>query len=130
MASYESVRRPPGSPPSGWFGPIWATIYTLYGALFAILVWKRGSVTADVWWVYTAGWIVNLIWIPIFRNRFTNVFNPLYILLLLGVILALAGLLWSSDSNVVRLGALLLIPYIVWLNIAICLGFSLYRLNL
>ena len=86
--------------------------------------------TADVWWVYTAGWIVNLIWIPIFQNRFTNVFNPLYILLLLGVILALAGLLWSSDSNVVRMGALLLIPYIVWLNIAICLGFSLYRLNL
>lgn len=126
---YDTVVRPHGSPPSWLFGPVWSVIYIAYGALGVLLVTRRGSVGAAVWYAYAAGWAVNLLWIPLFRNRLRTYLNGLYIGGLLLVILNLAGFLWAASDPWVRRGALLLIPYVVWLCVASSLGFALYQLN-
>lgn len=126
---YDSITRPPGSPPSWLFGPVWSVIYAAYGALGILLFARRGRVDAAVWYMYAVGWAVNLLWIPIFQNRFTTYFNGLYIGALLLVVLNLAGFLWGAGDPWVRRGALLLIPYVVWLCVASSLGFALHQLN-
>lgn len=126
---YDSAIRPHGSPPSWLFGPVWSVIYVAYGALGVLLFVQREVVVPAVWYAYTVGWVVNLLWIPLFRNRLRTYLNGLYIGVLLLVILNLAGFLWAAPDRWVRRGSLLLIPYVLWLCVASALGFALYKLN-
>lgn len=126
---YNDLRRPVGAPPSNVFGILWAAIYICYAALGVILLSQFSRVSFLVWALYSAGWVVNLLWIPLFRSKITTVWNGAYITVLLYLILSLSGSLWADGNALIRGAALLLIPYIVWLCVAIPLSFSLVVLN-
>ena len=126
---YSSVARPIGGPPAWLFGPAWFVIYAAYGALGVILIARRTHVRPVLWALYALAWGVNLLWLPLFRDRIVAYANGLYIALLLVFVLQLAGVLWASADPWLRRGALLLLPYVAWLCVASSLGFALYHLN-
>ena len=122
--SYDEIRKPPWAPPSWIFGVVWPVLYVLY-ILTGVVIFVQGRDTDLILaTLYVAGWIINLLWIPLFRNR-TNIWSPLWILLLLALTVALAFRLKEKFGAV----WFLLLPYIVWLAFAATLGFAIWDLN-
>jgi len=126
---YADVVRPVGAPPAWLFGPVWSVIYMCYGLVGLVLASRRASVPRALWLFYAAGWVVNLLWVPLFRDNFVHYGNGAFIAALLFVVLNVAGLLWASPDRWVRTSALLLAPYAAWLAVATSLGFALFWLN-
>jgi len=122
----DTVAQPPLSPP-GWVFPIaWTILYALmgYGAARVYLTAesKRRSVGLNL---FIAQLIVNFFWSPIFFNAQSYGFALLWLLLLLGLVLAMTYFFWKTDKK----AALAQLPYILWLLFAAYLNYGVWQLN-
>ena len=65
---YEALRRPPGTPPNGAFGPVWLVVYAMVGWALALLWDSPASTSAKRralrWFGFQFG--LNLLWTPVF----------------------------------------------------------------
>lgn len=96
-------------------------MYTVVG----IAIYKYARTDRVLAALYVGGWVVNLLWIPLFAGS-ASMFSPLWILLLL----LLTMLLMVRLRNTVRHPFwALLVPYAVWLGVASVLGFEIARNN-
>lgn len=112
---YQTLRKPPGTPPNAVFGPVWTFLYILIGISLARL-WhlpasppRRRALVA-----FAAQFTLNLSWTPIFFGAHAIAPALLVILTLLVAILIQIRLAWPVD----RPAALLLIPYALWVSYA------------
>lgn len=125
MASwYEEINKPPWAPPGWVFGVVWPVLYTIYAGI-GVLIFLKARTDIPLVVLYVGGWIVNLLWIPLFR-RSSSVYSPLWILVLLALTIALQVQLYRT------LGGLwwaLLLPYSFWLAFASSIGFGIAYLN-
>ncbi|MHB9154182.1 MAG: TspO/MBR family protein [Endomicrobiales bacterium] len=124
---YASLQKPPFTPPSWLFGPVWVTLYLLMGiALF--LVWKRGLHRPGVQYAFTLFFIqlaLNALWSALFFGLRSPLLGFADITLLW--ILLLFTLVAFFRLSVAA-GALLL-PYFFWTSFAAVLNFAILRLN-
>lgn len=124
---YAALEKPFFTPPGWVFAPVWITLFTLMGiALF--IIWESGTGRREV-----------RIALGIFGVQY--VFNVLWSFLFFGLrspILGLAGIviLWiliaatiAAFHRVRKGAALLLIPYICWVTIALALNYGVWVLN-
>lgn len=60
---YSPLQKPPGTPPSWVFGPVWTTLYLMMGVGLGRLILRRNrpAVTA-----FLAHFLLNLTWTPVF----------------------------------------------------------------
>lgn len=122
---YQSLNRPPLSPPKILFPIAWTIIYLLMG--FAYYNYKKeyninNDSTTKIYYIQL---IVNLLWSVIFfvfKLRFIAV---LWIITLLVLII----LLYCKFFEKTRLSSYLLIPYIIWTTFATYLTIGIYILN-
>ena len=122
---YPRLRRPPGTPPSWVFGPVWTTLYVLM-ALSAWLVWREYHLGARAaLLIFFAQLALNVAWSGIFFGS-----------RLPGVAMAEIVILWLAIAfNVFvfymlfPLAAALLVPYWLWVTFAAYLNFGFWRLN-
>jgi benzodiazapine receptor len=122
---YPGLRRPPGTPPSWVFGPVWTTLYVLM-AISAWLVWRDyGWGARSALLIFFAQLALNVAWSGIFFGS-----------RLPGVALAEIVILWLAIvfnifvfHGLQSTAALLLLPYLLWVTYATYLNFGIWRLN-
>ena len=123
---YPGVRKPPGTPPSWVFGPVWSTLYLLM-ATSAWLVWRQ-RVHEDVGRALTL-FATQLILNGLWSYLFFGLRRPgaaLLEIIVLWLAIAATALSFSGHS---RLAFWLMTPYLAWVTYASYLNFGIWRLN-
>jgi len=124
---YTTLQLPSFAPP-GWFiGTVWIILYTLMG-ISLYLVWNKGLRNKRVknsLSLFGIQLILNAVWSFLFfglRSPFLGLIEIVF----LWVFILLTILKFYRIS---RTAAWLLIPYIVWVSVALMLNFYIWRLN-
>lgn len=121
---YETLAKPPLSPPGIIFPIVWSILYTLMGISFARLEINNLH-NNETKKVYYEQLIINLSW-PIFFFTFKwRLFSILIILLLLILVIRMIRVFYRKE----KLAGLLQIPYLLWVSFATYLNISTYFLN-
>jgi tryptophan-rich sensory protein len=120
---YLSLARPPATPPSWVFAPVWIVLYVLIGVA-GWMVWRSAGAGPPLrlW-----GWqlAVNALWNPAFFGLKNIGFAMLVILALI----VLVALTVRAFARVSRLAATLLLPYLAWTCFAAYLNAGFWVLN-
>ncbi|WP_336485501.1 TspO/MBR family protein [Methylobacterium nigriterrae] len=124
---YHALRRPAWKPPDWAFGPIWTAIFTLT-AISGVMAWHASPdapARAALLSAYGVNAALNIAWSGLFfrAERPDWAFVEVVFLWLSIVALIVVTL------PVTALGAVLLLPYLVWVGIAAILNRAIVRLN-
>lgn len=112
-AWYASLDKPPWTPPSWVFGPVWTVLYILMGFAAQRVLSIGGSLR-----MFSLQLVLNLAWSPIFFGA-KNPEAALVILYLLNVTALLTThSFWKTD----RIAGMMMLPYIAWLGVATSLN--------
>lgn len=123
---YGALAKPDWLPPSAWFVPIWIGLYLLMG-MAAWIIWReryhRGRTAAI--FAYALQLLLNGAWAPLFfgmRSVDAGLFDSVALLMALG---------WTlrEFARVKMSAALLLLPYFLWVGVAVAMNLSLWKLN-
>ena len=120
---YPALRKPPWTPPSWLFGPVWTLLYGMM-AVAGWLAW-RDERTKTTTVVFLLQLLLNGAWTWIFfgARRPDLAFAGICVLWL--AIVATIAASWKIS----RMAALLLVPYLAWVTFAAALNLSVARLN-
>ena len=122
---YVGLTKPAFQPPSWLFGVMWTALYALMGLAVAV-IWNEPSkarTTALI--LFFVQLALNYAWSPtFFGSQMIDV-----ALLLLGAILVLALITAKSFKNIRPVAGWLLLPYLLWLCLAVALNYETGRLN-
>ena len=125
MAGYETLLKPPLSPPGWLFPVVWTILYILMGVA-AAEIWKGENYGKDVaLTLYAVQLAFNFMW-PIFFFVYEARLLSFFWLLILVFIVFICIVYFSKIS---RKAAYLLLPYFAWLIFAAYLNLGSYLLN-
>lgn len=127
MSLFETVEKPPFSPP-GWLFPVaWTILYILMG-ISSYLIYNadtsRENKTIAIS-VYGLQLIFNFIW-PILFFNMQNFLGALVCLIILWLLILVMIVVFSRIS---KPAAFLNIPYLLWVSFAGYLNYFIYLLN-
>jgi benzodiazapine receptor len=125
---YRGLKKPPYTPPNWVFGPVWTVLYILM-AVSVFLVWQKGLAAPGVTTAFTLFWIqlaANAIWSYVFFARRSVIGGIINIIILWLLILATV----ITSFPVSTIAGILLLPYILWVSIAMYLNIGIWVLNL
>jgi len=124
---YTELKKPSFAPP-GWFiGTVWITLYTLMG-ISLYLIWNKGlrnKRIKEAISIFFVQLVLNSIWSILFFGLQSPFFALIEIIILWIAILFTILKFYRISKN----AGLLLIPYIVWVSVALVLNFSIWWLN-
>jgi len=123
---YSSLRKPPWTPPSWLFGPVWSLLYAMMA--FAVwLVWLRAGIIGGrvALIVFAIQLVFNVAWSWLFFGR-RNPKAALVDIVLLALSIGLTTLLFV---RIEPLAAYLLLPYLAWVLFAGLLNARISQLN-
>lgn len=127
MDIFETINKPPLSPP-GWIFPVvWTVLFILMGiASYLVLVSgkPRGEINRTLT-VYGIQLIFNFFWSIFFFNFSLYLFSFIWLVLLWLLILAAIVLFYRISKP----AGYLMIPYLLWVTFAGYLNFQIYLLN-
>ena len=121
---YESLNRPPLSPPSILFPIVWTILYILMGVSYAKLEIEN-NVNASTMWLYYVQLFVNALWSIFFFVFKWRLFSFLWILLLIVLVVKMIYEFYKKD----KIAGILQIPYLIWICFAAYLNLGVYLLN-
>ena len=127
MGLYETIVRPPLSPPPAVFPIVWTILYTLMGVSSG-LVYNSNAPSAEknnALAVYFLQLIINFFWSIVFFNQ--RAFFGAFILIL--ILLSLVGIMIIKFYKIDKTAAFLQIPYFLWIIFAAYLTLMIYLLN-
>lgn len=124
IETFETINKPPLSPP-GWLFPIvWTILYVLMGvASYLVLTSGKPNRTALV--VYGIQLVFNFFWSIIFFNLERYLFAFIWLALLWLLILITTILFYRISQP----AGYLMLPYLLWVTFAGYLNFAIYLLN-
>lgn len=119
---YKSLVRPPGTPPSWVFGPVWSALYLMMGVSLGRLINQNAWRAVKVFAIQL---LLNLAWTPVFFGLHRS-----------GVALVIIIAMWFGllatillARKVDKISAWLLIPYLAWVTYATYLNIGFFWLN-
>ncbi|MEO0165173.1 MAG: TspO/MBR family protein [candidate division WOR-3 bacterium] len=124
---YATINKPPISPPSWLFGPVWTVLFILMGIAF-YLVWNKGLSLTPVKTaiiIFLIQLVLNVVW----SFLFFGLRSPLYAfieIIILWIAILLTIIYFFKVSYV---AGYLLIPYILWVSFASILNGWIAVLN-
>lgn len=123
---YQTLKKPPLSPPGALFPIVWSILYALMG-IGAARVWLEAPSPerSRSLRIFITQLIANFLWSLIFFNLQAYGFAFLWLVFLWILIL----LMISSFYQVNKEAALLQIPYLLWVTFAGYLNFMIWYLN-
>lgn len=127
MEVFESVNKPPLSPPAWLFPVVWTILYILMG-ISSYLVLTSGAEENEIskaMTIYGYQLAVNFLWPTFFFNFQWYLFSFLWLVLLWVLVLVMIIRFWRID----RTAAYLNIPYLVWLTFAGYLNLGIWWMN-
>ena len=123
---YKTLQRPPLTPPSWVFGPVWTVLYCMIGA--AIILWwraperKPNATTNAILAVHV---LSNALWTPLFFGMRSPGKALIDIFILVATLVYLIVQFWRAH----RLASVLLWPYLLWVSFATYLNIGFFYLN-
>ena len=121
---YNTLQKPPLSPPGFIFGIVWSILYLLMGIAYGILVYK-GKSDAEVSKIYLTQLSVNLIWPILFFVFKLRLFSSIWIIILLILVISMVIKFYKKDKII----GYSQIPYLLWIMFATYLNIGVYILN-
>jgi len=124
---YATLQKPSFTPP-GWFiGAVWITLFTLMG-ISLYLVWdkrlKDKRVNASLF-AFGIQLVLNILW----SFLFFWLKSPLYGLIEIIILWIVIAFTIFKFYKISRSAGLLLLPYIIWVSVALTLNLSILILN-
>jgi translocator protein len=120
---YAGLNKPIFIPPNWVFAPVWTTIFILMGISF-YLVWIKG-LNRKALFVFIIQLALNILWSAIFFGLCLPVLALIEIVVLWAVILINIVLFYRIS----KIASALLVPYILWVTVAIILNLSIVIYN-
>ncbi len=124
---YQTLQKPPFSPPNWAFGPAWTILYFLMGVA-AYLVWIKGlekKVVKNALAFFIAQLVFNFFWSILFFGLHSPILGLIDILILWTLIVITI----IKFYKVSKTASYLLIPYLLWVSFATILNLSIVLLN-
>jgi len=127
MDVFETLNKPPLSPP-GWLFPVaWTILYILMG-IASYLVLEAGesqTITKRAIWLYGIQLVFNFLWPIFFFNLSAYLFSFIWLVVLWLLILATTVLFYRIRD----IAGHLMLPYLAWVAFAGYLNLGIYLLN-
>lgn len=120
---YDEIIKPSFAPPSIVFPIAWTILYILMG-ISSYLIYQVDK-NSRAFKIYVVQLIVNLIWPFLFFSFQWFLLSFLWLLLLIGLVIAMI----VSFYKLSKPASLLQLPYLLWTIFAGILNFSIYLLN-
>ena len=121
---YETLQKPPLSPPGSIFPIMWTILYALMGISYARLKIKD-VVDSSIRYSYYLQLFVNAMWSIFFFVLKWRFFSFIWILLLIVLVIIMIIKFYSKD----KISGILQIPYLLWILFASYLNLGIYFLN-
>ena len=121
---YAALSKPSWAPPASLFGPVWSVLYLLMG-IAVWSVWRSAGPKRMAMGLFAAQLAANALWSWLFFAWHEGALATVEIVILL--ILIMATIVAFSRRS--RCGALLLVPYFLWVTFATALTFAIWRRN-
>ena len=122
--NYNTLQKPPLSPPGYIFPIVWTIIYILMGIGYGILK-SENKVDEKTKIIYYTQLIINALWSIIFFVLEWRLFSIIWIILLDIVVIFMIKNFYSKN----KIAGLLQIPYLIWILFATYLTIGIYILN-
>jgi len=122
---YESINRPPLSPPSWLFPVVWTVLYILMGISAYFIYESKCLFRTRALTLYASQLAVNFIWTLVFFNA--RAYLAAFILIVILWILIIAMI--AAFHKCRPLAAYLQVPYYLWVTFAAYLTWSIYVIN-
>lgn len=114
---YVNLDKAPWTPPGWMFGFAWTTIMICF-SLYLAYLWPKTENKSFLVGVFVVQWILNVMWNPIFFYYHQTLVGLIVISVLAIVVAYFMFNYWS----ILKLKSLLILPYFIWLLIAISLN--------
>ena len=122
---FETMMKPPLSPPGWLFPVVWIILYVLMGVSSWLIYQSNKKEKEDALSLYGYQLIVNFLW-PVFFFSFQwYFFSFLWLLFLWGLVIKMIRSFYESSP----LAAYMNIPYLIWLSFAAYLNLAVWLLN-
>jgi benzodiazapine receptor len=125
---YDNLNKAPWNPPNYVFGVVWSILYFILFIFFILMVKSSNKCFPYCKWIgiFFIQLFLNLIWTFIFF-KFQNILLALVDLIL---IICFVLYLFRLSYKINKYYGYLLIPYIIWLFVALSLNIYIYLMNL
>jgi tryptophan-rich sensory protein len=120
---YRRLDKPRWQPPGPVFGPAWTVLYALIAA--SMLVLRGRGAERPLYVLFGSNLALNVAWTLIFFRGRSPLAAGVEIVVLEGTTVALVVRAWPLS----RLGALLLVPYALWVAFATALTWAIWARN-
>jgi tryptophan-rich sensory protein len=122
---YANLQKPFFTPPNWLFGPVWLTLYTLMG-ISLFWVWEKGfQKNIKALYIFGAQLFLNALWSILFFGFQLKFYSLVEIAMMWIAIVVMI----FSFFKISRKAGLILIPYIIWVTIALALSYYVWFLN-
>jgi translocator protein len=123
---YQKLKKAPWNPPSYVFGVVWTILYILMAiSAYLIFINKKCNPFCYALTIFFVQLLINLSWTTIFFNLRMIKF-ALFVLVL---IFALVIYTYVLFNKIDKIASYLLIPYILWLLVALSLNIYIVIYN-
>jgi tryptophan-rich sensory protein len=120
--SYDNLPKVSFQPPGYVFGIVWTIIYIFFGSFVFKLLNNPPRFFYPLLCVAFVNFVVNLSWTPMVFVRKNNIYGLYSIFFMIFTLLSMMIML---ENDVIS--KLLLLPYLCWLFVALCLQIELIR---
>lgn len=114
---YENLNKAPWTPPGWMFGVAWTTIMICF-SFYMAEVWRVDENKNFIVLLFSAQWILNVAWNPVFFYLQQSGFGLIIIVLLT----FLVGFFFVFYWQEIKIKSLYILPYFLWLMIATSLN--------
>lgn len=125
MNIYNSLNRPPLSPPSIVFTIAWTILYILMGISIYIIMQSKRKLKKNARLIYYIQLVTNALWSLIFFGFKEYFLAFLWILMLIVFVITMILTFYKISKK----AAYIQIPYLLWLLFASYLNFGVFVLN-
>lgn len=125
MSIYNTLNKPPLSPPSVVFPIAWSILYLLMGISIYIIMQSKNKLKENARLIYFIQLVINALWTPIFFGLKEYFFAFLWILMLIVLVITMILTFYKISKK----AAYIQIPYLLWLLFASYLNFGVFVLN-
>lgn len=122
---YETLNKPPLSPPGILFPIVWTILFILMGVSIYRVMMSNSDKKKEGRLIYFIQLIVNALWTPIFFGLNEYFLAFLWILMLIVLVITMLIVFFKID----KISSYINIPYLIWLLFACYLNFGVFALN-
>ena len=123
---YNSLLKPPLTPPAAIFKPVWAILYIFIIISFVFYLLQHSDISKFKGYIFfTVQMILNILWTPLFFY-FKNMLLALICVILMNIFIIFTI---REFYKISKPAGYILIPYLIWTLFAAYLNFGYVWLN-